>query len=77
MIEAMGYGVPIVVADTAINREICGNGAIYYPPLDPMSSAQALSKALAPDVSQRIALRAESERSNPLTGAGSVIQGNS
>ena len=34
MIEAMAAGLPIVVADTRINREICGNAALYFPPLD-------------------------------------------
>jgi glycosyltransferase involved in cell wall biosynthesis len=54
MIEAMGYGLPIVAADTGINREICGSGAIYYPPLDPKSAAAAICEALKPDVNRRL-----------------------
>ena len=32
MVEAMASGLPIVAADTPINREICGDGAIYFEP---------------------------------------------
>ncbi len=35
MIEAMANGLPIVAADTEINREICGKAAIYFDPFDP------------------------------------------
>jgi glycosyltransferase involved in cell wall biosynthesis len=54
MIEAMGYGLPIVAADTGVNREICGEGAIYYPSLDPKSAAAAICEALKPDVNRRL-----------------------
>jgi glycosyltransferase involved in cell wall biosynthesis len=32
MAEAMSSGLPLVVADTAVNREICGPAALYFPP---------------------------------------------
>lgn len=32
MAEALGIGIPIVAADTSINREICGDAAIYFSP---------------------------------------------
>ncbi len=32
MAEAMSAGIPVVVADTAINREICAEAAIYFTP---------------------------------------------
>jgi glycosyltransferase involved in cell wall biosynthesis len=32
MVEAMASGVPMVVADTRINREICGDTALYFEP---------------------------------------------
>lgn len=32
MVEAMASGLPIVAADTPINREICGDGALYFQP---------------------------------------------
>lgn len=34
MIEAMAAGLPIIAADTEINREICGDAAIYFSPFD-------------------------------------------
>jgi len=54
MIEAMGYGLPIVAAGTGVNREMCGGGAIYYPPLDPKSAAAAICEAIKPDVNRRL-----------------------
>lgn len=30
MVEAMGAGLPIVAADTPVNREICGDAALYF-----------------------------------------------
>jgi glycosyltransferase involved in cell wall biosynthesis len=32
MAEAMSCGLPLVVADTAVNREICGDAALYFQP---------------------------------------------
>jgi glycosyltransferase involved in cell wall biosynthesis len=54
MIEAMGYGLPIVASGTAINREMCGEGALYYPPLDATTGALVIKKALLPGVLQRL-----------------------
>jgi glycosyltransferase involved in cell wall biosynthesis len=34
LVEAMVHGLPIVAADTPVNREICGEAAIYSSPLD-------------------------------------------
>jgi len=38
MAEAMSSGLPILAADTAVNREICGDAALYFNPF----SAQEL-----------------------------------
>ena len=54
MIEAMGYGLPIVAADTAINREICGAGALYYPPSDAVAGVKAIRDALEPTVTKKL-----------------------
>jgi glycosyltransferase involved in cell wall biosynthesis len=35
MVEAMVHGLPIVAADTQVNREMCGEAAVYFSPLDP------------------------------------------
>jgi glycosyltransferase involved in cell wall biosynthesis len=40
MAEAMSYGLPIVAADTPVNREICGEAALYFRPLDPEDLAE-------------------------------------
>jgi glycosyltransferase involved in cell wall biosynthesis len=32
MVEAMSSGIPVVAADTAVNREICGDAALYFSP---------------------------------------------
>lgn len=33
MVEAMGCGLPVVAADTPVNREVCGDAALYFSPL--------------------------------------------
>jgi glycosyltransferase involved in cell wall biosynthesis len=43
MIEALSSRLPIVAADTAVNREICGPVARYYPPLDMERAADAVA----------------------------------
>ena len=34
MAEAMSHGLPVLAADTPVNREVCGKAAIYFDPLD-------------------------------------------
>lgn len=46
MVEAMGYGLPIVASDTAVNREMCGNAALYYSPFDAVAAAEQLATLL-------------------------------
>jgi glycosyltransferase involved in cell wall biosynthesis len=40
MVEAMVRGLPIVASDTPANREICGEAALYFSPLDPEDLAE-------------------------------------
>ena len=47
MVEAMGHELPIVAADTPVNREICGTAAQYYDPNDPTAGANAVLSVLA------------------------------
>jgi len=42
MVEALGFGLPIVAAGTPINKEMCQEAALYYDPLDPKEGAQAI-----------------------------------
>jgi glycosyltransferase involved in cell wall biosynthesis len=40
MAEAMAHGLPIVAADTPLNREICGESAVYFRVRDPGDLAE-------------------------------------
>ena len=42
MVEAMAATIPVVAADTRINREICGDAALYYEPDDPEDLARRI-----------------------------------
>jgi glycosyltransferase involved in cell wall biosynthesis len=42
MVEAMSLGLPVVAAGTPVNKEICGNGALYYDPSDPEEAAEKI-----------------------------------
>jgi len=42
LVEAMGSGCPIIAADTPVNREICGETALYFEPLDAKALAEAV-----------------------------------
>jgi glycosyltransferase involved in cell wall biosynthesis len=46
MLEAMGYGIPIVAADTPINKEICEDAAVYYSAFDPNDAAKKIAEGL-------------------------------
>ena len=48
MAEAMSHGVPIVASDTPVNREVCGDAAVYFSPLSAEDLAQQV-RALAQD----------------------------
>ena len=41
-IEAMGYGLPLAVSNTAVFNEIYDNAAIYFDPLNPEDIAEKL-----------------------------------
>lgn len=56
MPEAMSYGLPIVAADTPVNREICGDAAVYFSPMDPDDLARRI-RHVAEDVVLRKNLR--------------------
>jgi len=64
LVEAMGYGLPIVAADTAINHEMCGEAALYYPPFDSLAAAQQISTLLS-SPKRRLKMREASERQFP------------
>jgi glycosyltransferase involved in cell wall biosynthesis len=62
MAEAMSHGLPIVAADTPVNREVCGQAAIFFSPLCPEELAHRL-RSLAADrpLCRRLAGRGRDE----------------
>lgn len=47
LVEALGYGPPVVVHDTVENRETAGEAALYFDAADPQSLAAAVGRLLA------------------------------
>ena len=62
MVEAMSHGLPILAADTPVNREVCGSAAIYFSPLSAGNLADRLLR-LATDsaLCSRLASRGRQE----------------
>lgn len=44
MAEAMSSGIPVLVADTPVNREVCGDAALYFDPLSLSSFLECLHR---------------------------------
>jgi glycosyltransferase involved in cell wall biosynthesis len=49
MAEAMAHGLPIVAADTPVNREICADSAVYFRVRDPGDLADKVRNLWADD----------------------------
>jgi len=59
--EALSYSLPIIAADTPINREICQNGALYYPPIDSESLAANLKSVYDPTLREKLSNEGKSQ----------------
>jgi glycosyltransferase involved in cell wall biosynthesis len=46
MVEAMASGLPVVAADTEVNREVCGSAGRYFHTYDPKDCARAVLDVL-------------------------------
>ena len=44
--EAMAVGTPVLAADTAVSREVCGDAAEYVPPRDVEALVAGLARLL-------------------------------
>lgn len=60
MIEAMGYGLPIVAGNTRINQEVCGTAALYYDAHNAADAAEKIASAMGSD--QRAVLREQARK---------------
>jgi glycosyltransferase involved in cell wall biosynthesis len=61
MVEAMSSGIPVLAADTAVNREICGSAALYFSPFSASSLAECVRR-LDNNPSLRLQLVSEGRR---------------
>lgn len=48
-VESMHYRVPIFTSDLDFARDVCGNAAFYFDPLDPASIHDAIHRAFSDD----------------------------
>lgn len=62
MLEAMGSNLPIVAADTRINREICETAARYFSPLSAEDCAEQIATLLENNDARNLLLAEGSRR---------------
>jgi len=46
MVEAMASGLPVIAANTEVNREVCAGAASYFDPFDPADCAKTIRGVL-------------------------------
>ena len=63
-LEALAAGVPIVVLDTPVAREVYGDAALYVPHPEPALVASAIDRVLGDDI-ERMRILAAAERLLP------------
>ncbi len=79
MVEALSLGLPIVAADTPVNREICGDAALYYPATDSAAAAGQLHQLVVDperrrDIGERASRKYDSEDRSWKTYAARCLQ---
>ncbi len=64
LLEAMSAGLPIVAADVPINRELCGDAALYFQPFDHSDCARQISKVMQEGALRAAMVKKGAERVN-------------
>jgi glycosyltransferase involved in cell wall biosynthesis len=67
VLEAMGYGTPVVAGDIPSVREIGGEAVVLVPPRDPGALAEGLSSVLADAAQRQRMVEHGFTRARPLT----------
>ena len=49
ILEAMGSGMPVLISDLPVFREVAGDAAVYFDPADPASIARAITRVVTED----------------------------
>ncbi|HET6567973.1 MAG TPA: glycosyltransferase family 1 protein [Rhodothermales bacterium] len=62
LVEAMASDLPIVAADTPVNREVCGQAGCFFSSFDPQECARAIQKVLSDDEEARLLAARARER---------------
>jgi glycosyltransferase involved in cell wall biosynthesis len=74
LIEAMASGLPVIAADSTVNRELCGSAALYFSPLDAWACADQIATVVHSPEIQRKMSAASRDRSTHFTWARHVNQ---
>ncbi len=53
LVEAMASGLPVIAAERPLNREMCGDAAAYYPPLDAGALAAEITRLRGDEAARR------------------------
>jgi glycosyltransferase involved in cell wall biosynthesis len=67
-LEAMAMGRPLFASDRPFNRDVCGNFAFYFDPLDPKSAAESIAAYILEPVRFETTLEAASRHVRQLAG---------
>jgi glycosyltransferase involved in cell wall biosynthesis len=72
LVEAMAAGLPIVAADVPINRELCGEAAVYFPPFDADACAGQIEQLLKDAAKREAMVKQGRERAGRFTWSAHV-----
>ena len=61
-VEAMAFGLPVIAADTPVNREVCGAAAVFFPPDDAGALARLIQRFYSHPEELALASRLSAQR---------------